>query len=68
MVFDDVAHLPKIRFVADGISVPVEQKFNKITAAEVALRRPPAIANTFVSSLGFYLIELSSEDFCCFQK
>ena len=40
MVFDDVAHLPKIRFVVDGISVPVEQKFNKITAAEVALRRP----------------------------
>jgi hypothetical protein len=40
VVFGGVAHLPKIRFVVDGIPVPVEQKFNKITAAEVAFRRP----------------------------
>jgi hypothetical protein len=39
VVFGGVAHLSKIRFVVDGISVPVEQKFNKITAAEVAFRR-----------------------------
>jgi hypothetical protein len=32
MVFGGVANLPKIRFVVDGIPVPVEQKFNKITA------------------------------------